>query len=75
MRNGLFDLMSRLGASPGFVSAEPGLAPKRLTLKLQIALNQQARKRGIVRPRLIPRLRIRVGFDMRLSLNGIVPAR
>ena len=34
--------MSRLGASPGFVTAEPGLAPKRLTLKLQIALNQQA---------------------------------
>ena len=36
--------MSRLGASPGFVTAEPGLAPKRLTLKLQIALNQQARR-------------------------------
>ena len=47
--------MSRLGASPGSVTAEPGLAPKRLTLKLQIALNQQARKRGIWRDRVIPR--------------------
>lgn len=33
--------MSRLGISSGFVTSEPALTPKRLTLKLQVVLNQQ----------------------------------
>jgi hypothetical protein len=35
------DLVSRLGASLGFVTLEPGLAPKRLTQKTKIALKRQ----------------------------------
>ncbi|EMI18037.1 hypothetical protein RMSM_05041 [Rhodopirellula maiorica SM1] len=41
-RGRLVDLVSRLGASPGFVTTEPGLAPKRLTSIFEDRLNQQA---------------------------------
>ena len=41
-------------------------------LPLKKMCNFKMRKRGITRSRLIPRLRIRVGIDTRLSLNGIM---
>jgi len=34
--------VSRLGVSLGLVIAKPGLSPKRLTLKIESRLNQQA---------------------------------
>lgn len=33
--------MGRLGVGSGLVTAEPELVPQRLTLKLQVALDQQ----------------------------------
>ena len=37
----LVEPVSRLGASPGLVTLEPGLAPKRLIFKVEIRLNRQ----------------------------------